>query len=636
ALSPLVIDALYSTGTGLEAAYKMEETSWTAVGRSLDYREILYESLEGNPGRDFIMLNATNEARLSEALEVMRGLSGRGIPFVSTGFVGKGQAEMEELNPERLILLPKVSDELQPFVDLVFYYLFAFHFGLAHGRTPEDFPRNRAKSVTAGRSPVIRGRTPAAEALELEAWGLQQVQPRVGRSSAASLWEKEASGDEAAYYESMRRLADSVEEPDPLESLVGLNRIERERLSQALFYQVPDDGEMLLVPFDRGAHAVSTTLSAHWSRLLGAGVRVVQPEDLAYYFSRDLVTFFLAARPPEEDFLSKLPGPGSCPSLYCGPEQGCSWASAEALPLGWVSLDSGFAPCTEEALYAAMSLLFIGSWVKRSWARASTAERHFRLCASAVRAVLESSPLRESLSLAVSENLSYQTAFFIGPPGGPGPSWVYRFDQTRRLVMESHLFGESVHGPLVTVDSRVKEKFVRLEERDRMVSKYGEELVKDWESRCLQGQSVDAFLSRLPGVVPSAPNSPFYAEEQWFLPFLRPDYNPGFDNLIILDATSSRFSAQLLDEMATYGCRHSRLVLITQEALETRPERRALYRYPIGHVLLLPSLDKEKGVVPIPELALPLAMNLLGRAAAHMVDLMKTRYESASEQWRQA
>ncbi|MFP4037473.1 MAG: hypothetical protein ACLFUE_08130, partial [Desulfobacteraceae bacterium] len=91
-----------------------------------------------------------------------------------------------------------------------------------------------------------------------------------------------------------------------------------------------------------------------------------------------------------------------------------------------------------------------------------------------------------------------------------------------------------------------------------------------------------------------------------------------------------------LDEMATYGCRHSRLVLITQEALETRPERRALYRYPIGHVLLLPSLDKEKGIVPIPELALPLAMNLLGRAASHMVDLMKTRYESASEQWRQA
>ncbi len=624
ALSALVIDALHSTGTGLEAAYKMEETSWTAVGRSLDYGEIIYESLGVDPNRDFIMVNATNEARLPEALEVMRGLAERGIPFASTGFVGKGQGEMEELNPGRLVLLPKVSDELQPFVDLVFYYLFAFHFGLAHGRTPEDFPRNRAKSVTAGRSPMVRGRTPAAEALELEVWNAPEAAPQAA-ASEMSLWEEEAEDElEAAYYRAMRSLAEEMERDDPLESVLARREVNDERLSEALFDQVPDDGEMVLVPFDRGAHAVCTSLSVHWSRLLGAGVRVAGPEDLRYHFSRDLVTFFTATSPPGERVLSILAETGPCPCLYCGPEGGEDRApGSPAPPLGWASLHPGLESCAQEALYAAMCLLFIHSWGRKSKARAAAAEKHFRLCSPAVRAVLASGSLRDSVRLAVSENLSYQTAFFIGPPGDPGPSWVHRFDRTRRLVMESHVFGESVHGPLVTVDSRVREKFVRLEERSRMVSMYGESPVREWEARCLQGEGVDDFLSRPPGTVPMAASAPFYAEGEWFFPVLRPDYNAGFDNLIILDATSNRFSAQLLDEMATYGCRHSRLILITQEALETRPERRALYRYPIGHVLTLPALGGQEGISPIPDLALPLAMNLLGNAMAHTVESLK-------------
>jgi glucosamine 6-phosphate synthetase-like amidotransferase/phosphosugar isomerase protein len=615
----MVIDALYSTGAGREAAFKLEETSWNAVGRSLDYREALEGLPAHDPSRDLVILNATHQARIPEALEVMRKLSGGGTPFAVTGFAGRHQAEMEEAAEGRFAALPKVMDELQPFVDLMFYYRFAFHYGLAHGRTSEDFPRNRAKSVTAGRSPGRNGLTPAGEILEMQTSGTDAATCAEGLPSLreASLWEAIArTAFEKEYYAGMRKLAFSLLGEGGPEAVLRTSRSRPARLSKALFGQVPDEGEMLLVPMDRAAHSTARTLALHWGRLLGCSVRVATPEDVRAHPPQDAVSFFLATRGPAAGTLEGLLASTTAPRFYCGPEPPGEVADALETSLGHCVLPETFLPCAEEALYAGLFLLFIDAWKRVSPSRSATALQGFRQCGPAIQAVLNSTPLRESVTRAMEDNLHYNTAFFIGQPGGTGTAWVRRFDAFSRLAMESYLFGESVHGPLVTVDPRVEEKFVRIEARSRMVSVHGEERVSGWESLCLNGGSVDAFLSDPPRSVPLDPRSPFYAAGSWYLPVLRPGYDPENDNLILMDATSDRFLGQILDEMATYGCRYARVILITQEAFEERPERRTLHRYPIGHVLRLPPLFKAGRKCAVPDLALPLVLNLLSTAMA--------------------
>ncbi len=615
----MVIDALYSTGSGREAAFKLEETSWNAIGRSLDYREAAEGLPVHDPGRDLVLLNATHQGRISEALDIMKMLEGLGIPFTAVGFAGRHQAEMEQAARGAFIALPKVEDELQPFVDLAFYYRFAYHYGLAHGRTSEDFPRNRAKSVTAGRSSVRTGSTPAAEILEMQTAGTGPAMCRADLTplSKESTWERTAAKTlERSYYAAMRSLAAAVLEEDAPEGMLRVSRSRPFRLAKTLFEQVPDEGEMILVPMDRAAHSTARTLAIHWGRLLGCSVRVATPEDVQAHPPRDAAAFYLASRPPDAASLSAMIERTSSPHFYCGPEPPENVASMLDASLGHCVLSESFLPCAEEALYAGLFMLFVDAWRRTNPARGATALQGLRQCGPAIHAVLNSPSLRTAVAEAVRDNADYTTAFFIGQPGGTGTAWVRRFDRISHLAMESYLFGESVHGPLVTVDSRVEDKCVRIEARSKMTALYGEDRVAAWESGCLREDTVDHFLANPPRNVPLYPRSPFYAEGSWFFPVLRPDYNPGNDNLIILDATSDRFLGQILDEMATYGCRHARVILISQQALEGRPERRTLNRYPIGHALRLPSLLVDGLERPIPDLALPLALNLVSMAMA--------------------
>jgi len=619
ARSTLVIGALYTTGTEREAAFKLEETSWNAIGRCLDYREAVRPFLGQDPLRDLVLVNATNKARLSEAMEIMEDLSQTDIPFAAVGFAGRHQADMEKASRGKTVLLPKVDDELQPFIDLMFYYRFALDYGLAHGRSTEDFPRNRAKSVTAGRSPVHKGLTPAAEILAMEASGASTPAEIRGLPplSEESTWEQAARSDrERGYYRSMRRLAQALLEDGGPESLLRSYKVRPNRMAEALFEQAPDEGEMLLAPLDRAAHSTARTLAVLWSRWLGCALRIATPEDLEVRFPQDVVTFFLGTRASVSQKLGRLLEEAPSPCFYCGPELPESLAVLLDSSLGHTLLRPDFNECMEEALYASLMLLFSSVWRRKNSDRADILERHIRQCGSAIHNVLNTRALRESVSEAAQDNRTYATAFFIGPPGGTGPSWVHRFDGCPSLAMGSYLFGESVHGPLVTVDSRVGQKFVRLEARKRMVSSYGEKQVSSWESRFLGGETADAFLARPPRDVPLIPKSPFYAEGSWYLPVLRPDYDTESDNLIILDATSDRYLGPILDEMATFGCRHARILLLSQEALEARPERRNLYRYPISHVLRLPSIPTEEEAAPMTDLALPLVLNLLSVAMA--------------------
>jgi hypothetical protein len=213
-------------------------------------------------------------------------------------------------------------------------------------------------------------------------------------------------------------------------------------------------------------------------------------------------------------------------------------------------------------------------------------------------------------------NRSYRTAFFLSPLAGTGAAWLERFDRTGALLMEWHPLGESVHGPLVTVDPRVGSKFVRLQARSKLVSNYGEEEVRGWEKRFLEGEDVDIFLNRYTSDFGPRIEKPFFAEGNWYFPVLREDYDTLYDNLVFVDATSRRHFSQALDELSTYGCRYARMIVISQRAFLDLPESRALYKYPISHLLLLPALPGEERNLPVSGLLLPFAMNLAGAAAA--------------------
>ena len=78
---------------------------------------------------------------------------------------------------------------------------------------------------------------------------------------------------------------------------------------------------------------------------------------------------------------------------------------------------------------------------------------------------------------------------------------------------------------------------------------------------------------------------------QYSEPGLRPGYDTGQDCLIVIDATSESNFDAALDELATFGSRYARLIVIAQQAfaLDGRP-------------------------MPLSDFLLPVVVNLLGTA----------------------
>jgi hypothetical protein len=150
-----------------------------------------------------------------------------------------------------------------------------------------------------------------------------------------------------------------------------------------------------------------------------------------------------------------------------------------------------------------------------------------------------------------------------------------------------------------------------------MVLNYGKDNLMQWEMIFLGGTKIDDFLSQPPGKQPIGINTPFFAEEGWYLPVLRNDYDSSQDNLIIIDATSERYFPHAIDELATYGCRYARMIVFTQEAFRKDAEKKILFQYPISHLIELPALGgKNDASLPISDFLLPFSMNLLGVAMA--------------------
>jgi glucosamine 6-phosphate synthetase-like amidotransferase/phosphosugar isomerase protein len=632
----VIFDATLATGTGREVALKLEENSWTAISKSLDYRDLFLYVLKKDMNQNLVLVNATNKARLLEAVGIMKSLNRAGIPFAAVSYVNREQNDIELYSRGQFLCLPKIEDALQPFIDLAFYYLFAFHYGIAHGRSIGEFPRNRVKSVTAGRSRSQKALTPAGELHLLEQKNNLLPKEKTYQaewSSKESAWEKKASISwEKKYYREMRRLAEVFYEDDPLQRLTQILPENLEEVTRTIFNNISEDSEIIFVPLDRIADAAARNVAAQWRGILGCSVRVASPREPLFHFQSGALFILVAFKILKSRLLKKLMQnmPSRC--LWFGPEIPEKAAQIFNRSLGYFPLKDTFMSCKSDILYAGLSFLFIKVWKEKARAKAEIVEKHFKRSADIIQLILDDVSLKKSILEVMAKNSTYKTAFFIGPSVGTGLRWVDRFDQVGYFATEWHTFGESAHGPLVTVDPKVDNKFVRLRDRDQMVSLYGEGQVSKWEYFYLGGKNIDIFLNQPPRDLSFRAETPFFAEGHWYFPELRFDYDAAQDNLIIIDATSSRCFSQALDELSNYGCRYARIVVISQEAFQHDPKKRALYKYPISHLLFLPSLEGRGEKIHISEFHLPFAMNLIGAsmaAATHKIakDFHKTRKE---------
>jgi len=632
----IIFDATLSTGTGREVAFKLEENTWTAISKSLDYRDISLYALKKDMNENLILVNATSKARLKEALGIMKRLYRAGVPFATVSYVNREQDEIELYSQGHFFCLPKIEDALQPFIDLVFYYLFAFHYGMAHGRTIGEFPRNRVKSVTIGRSRPKKTLTPAGE-LHLLEQNNSLLLKGVSQGewiSKENVWEKKASRNwEKKYYREMHQLSRMCHEDNPLQTLLKIVPNNFEGLTKTIFEDISEEGEIIFAPLDRVADAAARNVASQWGKVLGCSMRVASPREPLSHFQDDALFILVASKKLKGGLLTKLMQKMPSQCLWFGPEISEKAAQIFNRSLGYFALKDNFAPCKSDVLYAGLGFLFINAWKGKALARAEIVEKHFRRSADIIQLILENVSLKKEILEVMNENSTYKTAFFIGPYIGTGLGWVDHFDQAGHCAMEWHTFGESVHGPLVTVDPKVEDKFVQLMAKNQMISLYGEEQALKWSNRYLGEKDIDAFLNQPPRDFSFRAETPFFAEGHWYFPELRNDYDTAQDNLIIVDTTSDRYFSQALDELANYGCRYARIIVISQEAFRNDPQKRALYKYPISHLLFLPSLEGQGEKIPISEFHLPFAMNLMGVAmAAATAKTAKLSYKLKKEE----
>ncbi len=617
--STCVIGALHAIGTSREAALKLEENSWTAVGKPMDYRDFYDYPLGRDLAENLVVVNATCGARLEEAMNVMKRLYIAGIPFATVTYEHVHREEAAFYSSDRCVVLPKLPDPLQPLMDLLFYYRFALVHAKAHGRRTDDFPRNRAKSVTAGRGRSKARSTPATEMMRMETFlrGLGPPSVRPTDAEAPTAWEEDAPSDwERVYYRQMRGLSAVLSGPDPLAGLSAEPGEDPESLAALLFDELSQEGEVVFLPFDRPAHAAARQLALRWGRLLDCTVRVAGAgEPLTRAEDDDSLMVFLAAREVSEKLLLERLRNTAGPCLWVGPETPRVAERVFRRSMGYHVPDPRTLAFIEaDVLYACVSLLFSRAWKVRDPQKGGLVERLFAVSAEMVDRLLGDRGLKEEIDAAMAENRGYRTAFLLSHPGGAGDVWMDIFDGSGCMILQSHLFGESAHGPLATVDDRVQEKFVRLSGREQMVRDFGEDRVGSWEDRFLAGERVDDFLHRSPARIEPRPDQPFFAEGDWYIPVLAPGYDPNADNLIVMDGTHDRYVPQLLDELATYGCRHARIVTVTQAAFRGQTDKRAMYKHPVSRFLFLPPLEAGGRNLPIPEEVLPFAMNLVGMA----------------------
>jgi glucosamine 6-phosphate synthetase-like amidotransferase/phosphosugar isomerase protein len=617
-----VVDALNTVGTGREVAIKLEESSWSSMGKFLDYRDFYIHGLKKDMNENLVLVNATYKPRLHEAIEVMRKLYLEKIPFAGVAIPIREQAEIDMFCHNRCVILPETEPVLQPIIDFTFYYIFSFYYGVAHGRSA-DFPRNRAKSVTAGRTLWTKQMTPAGEVYLLEEI-TQKVKENGSLSTAwcqsETTWEAMASEfPEKTHFREMRRLLQLLSTDHPLYKLVHTDVKGIHKSIHHLRKAMAEEREIIFIPLDRPARSAAENLKIQWNRLLPTNIRVANRFRLG--FSERIpgraIIFLLASRPAESIVQKAVCQKLVSSSIYVGPEFSDFEAKVFKHSLSNCFFKQHFSFCEPDLIYVIISLMFIEGLREISSRRAKTVASYFGLSSYFLGTILNNGVLKKEIDNMAADNKKYKTAIFLGPPNGTGMLWTDRFDQSAGIVLQNHFYGDGAHGFLVTVDPRVDQKYIRVAPRNQMIPEYGTKQVKKWEDRFLNGDTTDVFLNRSPAYLTFYPETPFFAEGNWYFPVLREDYDTTEDNLIMIDATSQRHLEQTQDELATFGCRYARLIVFTQEAFLGAGQKISFFKYPISQLIMIPPLYKDDThMIPVRSLILPLTMSLISSAVA--------------------
>lgn len=608
-----------------EAALKVEENSWRSIGKALDFRDVAPETLSNGHVGHAIIVNATRTTRIDEALAVMEGLHRHNVPFAVLTAEGMPQQDdMTTLSGDTCFRLPAATPVLQPFIDTLFYYRFAAEYARARGRKPDDFPRNRAKSVTAGRSRAGEPPSPAKERDDLARLNVMMRKSQFSNdSSADTLWERSSTRPEfRRFLTEIRWLSERLAFDTALTEMLTIEGKVPSSLGKHVFETLTEGGEIVLAPLDQQAEAAARHMACQWPRFTGCPMWVARSGKTAAttHLHEDALVWFLADKPPKDGWFGERLAGMKRPVMWTGPALNEDDAAVFRACKGYFALSPNHlqSTCT---LYAASSLLLCALWRTLAPEKAAVVRNHFRLAGTFVRTVLNDAGLQDAIITLMTENRDYATAFYVGPPAGTGLDWVRRFDGEGGIDLAWHVFGESAHGPLATVDDRAPEKFIALETRSIMASRYGAEIVSRWEKRFLSGKDVDGFLetpnNERRESRPDCPApGPFFAGGTWYLPVLRPGYDTMDDNLIVMDATRNHFFGALLDEMATFGCRHARIAVVTQKAFCAAQDKRALFTHPISHLIVLPSPTVGGEHVSISGFLLPFVMQIIGATMA--------------------
>jgi glucosamine 6-phosphate synthetase-like amidotransferase/phosphosugar isomerase protein len=608
----VVVTAQTAAGLGAEVALKLEEASWYSVAQCTAYEDILGgDPGQWSPGR-FALVHATQGENIDTALAAIEKIAAAGIPLAVVTCANRHQERIVGLSQGRCLILPREDDHSQVYTDIALYYRLTFDLSEACGHTRGEAPRNRTKSPTVTRARPKGRQSPAAELKRLSAaFSPASAAPAYSPTPKKPLhWEKTATRpDLVRAFAGLRRLAEMLQRAEPFAELPTPAEEGVRELGRLLFDRHSEIAGVVLAALDPKAHAVVRDVAAFWRRLLTLPMRELPmgewppdlPDDmLAIMVASETREGFTKARPTAR---AKILWLGLIPPPWPEPEK--HTAGCFVLP------PEGNCDATGP-LYAYLHLLFLHAWRAYQPQKAAVVNHLAAGAAAAVDGILDDEGLLADLQRVAAANARYQTGFFISPFATSGGTWERHFDRAGCLAMVHHPPGHMGHGPIVTIDGAVDQKYVAMETRAEMVLRYDESVVARWETDFLKGDSIDTFLARPPGGPLLRPKAPFYSENRWYLPVLQPDYDARRDNLIILDMTGDRSLPFMLDELSLIGSRAPRLVIITQQARLQEMDPNTLFSFPISDLLILPSPNG----APIADLHLPLVLNAVGAALA--------------------
>jgi len=609
-----VFDDLMYANTGREAAWKLEENGRSIVCRALDYRDTVPQSLFTDGAETLVFVNATSKTRLGEAVELMKRLFLAGVRFYALSYEHSQVDQLLYYSRDQLLIVPKLDDAYQPYIDLVFFYLLTLRLIEKTEDGVPGFPRNRAKSVTTARSRQQRFPLPAAALAALKNELDRIADVPAPDFATDTLWERLAHADwEREIYRQARAVSELLSREDPLGALFVQPERTLGRLGSGLFDELGEGGEVLFLCCDRTAWAAGYEAAAVWGRLLQVPLRVFYRLEELYREKEMLPIVVIASAVPEQGILEQFRKNTEYPICWIGPRLEEKYQRTFDRSLGCYALCDDSAPSAYSNLYAGVLLLLTTAWRQAAGGKGRTLQSLLCSAGKAVKAVLEDGDIKESIDSFWRRNRQRDTAFYISPPSGIGYIWEQIFDATGALCMEHHVYGDSAHGPIATVDPRVEEKYVRLRSRDELVKRYGEDRVSEWQSsygiavidqpsRTSTGQFEELRKHGL-----------LHVEDGWYLPLYTPEYEVRRDNLIILDATRNRYFEQARDEMEIFASRNARMLLVSQRSFHASiSEEQLLAGCTAGEPVLLPAVNGG----PIPDLLLPFVSQLLAAAFA--------------------